>query len=254
MNSNVKEIGHVSFKIYDEIPFRNFYENELKLKTGFILKTEDGKDRIIYYQLNHGQFLEVFPKTKSTDWADYDGHSNEDKLSYQYTTLGKGDHPEMIRDHEGNLFEMYPGAHYISKVTYKVNNIEKSKKFYTDILALNIISETPNAVQIKINDEQIVELLNQPYTGDNHSDNKGFCHYSLIVKDIEAEARRLEQIGYLMTAGPLNSGHPYTKENPYKAVKHSEKSYNFYIQDPDFNEIEVMSYSAESYQVKYATE
>lgn len=252
MNSNVVEIGHVSFKIYDEKPFRDFYENTLKLNIGFTLKSSEGKDRIVYYQLNKGQFLEVFPKVNPTDWAMYEGHSNEDMLSYQYTTLGVGDHPKTFKDSEGNILKINEGDRYITKVTYKVKDIEKSKKFYTDILNLDIVLDTKEKVHVAINDFQVVELLNEGYLGNNSSDNKGFCHYALIVKDIEKEAKRLEGLGYLMTNGPKNGKKFYSKENPYKAVKHSENSYNFYIQDPDDNEIEVMAYSDDSFQVKYA--
>lgn len=252
MNTNVKEIGHVSFKIKNEQPFREFYENTLKLDTGFILKTADGRDRIVYYQLDHGQFLEVFPRVNPQDWKDYQGISNEDKLSYQYTTIGIGNTQKKIQDPEKNTFMIHPGQQYISKVTYRVNDIEKSKKFYTDILGLDIILDTNEKVHIKINDIQIIELLNEPYSGDNSSDDKGFCHYALIVYDIEKEAKRLTELGYLLTNGPRNFKQFYSDENPYRAIKHSEKSYNFYIQDPDLNEIEVMAYSDESYQVIYA--
>lgn len=252
MNSNVKEIGHVSFKIFDEKPFRHFYEDVLCLKTGFVLKTSDGKDRIVYYQLNRGQFLEVFPKVNPGDWPEYEGHSNEDILSYQYTTIGTGNEPKKIQDPEGNTFKIHEGEKFISKITYHVRDLDKSKKFYQEVLNLDILEENPNKVQVAINDFQIIELLKYSYAGDNRTDNKGFCHYALIVNDIEKEAKRFEQLGYLMTNGPKNMNNWYSKEHPYQAVKHSEKSYNFYIQDPDDNEIEIMAYSDESYQVQYA--
>lgn len=249
MNTNVKEIGHLSFKLKNTQKFRQFYENELKLPIGFILKTPDGEDRIIYYQLDHGQFIEIFPETKQAGWPDYDGHNHDEYYSYQYTTLGIGE-GKTIQDPEFNTWKVNEGEQFISKVTYHSNDIKKVKDFYVNILNLDVVLDTPDCVHIKVNDEQIIEILNKPYPKDNCTNNKGQCHYALIVEDIELSARRLEAKGIQLYHGPKTMHMPYTE--PYEKVPHSENSYNFYIQDPDDNEIEVMSYSPESFQLVYA--
>ena len=70
MNTNIKEIGHLSFKLKDTKKFRDFYENTLGLKVGFSLKTAEGEERIIYYQLHHGHFIEIFPETSLRGWPE----------------------------------------------------------------------------------------------------------------------------------------------------------------------------------------
>ena len=108
MNSNIKEIGHVSFKLKDVKAFRNWYENVLGLNVGFILQKNLGEDYIIYYQLHKGQFIEIFPENSFISWADYDGHNNEELYSYQYSTLGTGS-GELVSDPEGNKWQIGPG-------------------------------------------------------------------------------------------------------------------------------------------------
>lgn len=251
MNQNVKEIGHISFKLKNEKAFRDFYENTLKLKTGFILKNKLDEDRIVYYQLNRHQFIEIFPENSITTWPTYDGKSKEDRYSYQYATLGSGNHHDLIKDPEGNQIIVNEGEKYISKLTYHVNNLQKAKTFYTDVLLLDLLEATAEKVIVKINDDQCLELLNKSYPDDNCTDDKGYCHFALIVHDIVKEARRLEAMNVQLYHGPKTFKMPYTEA--YQAVKHTENTYNFYMQDFDDNEIEVMGYSDESFQVVYSS-
>lgn len=251
MNSNVKEIGHLSFKLKNEKEFRNFYENVLGLKTGFILKNKLDEDRIVYYQLNRHQFIEIFPENSVTQWPTYDGKSKEDRYSYQFATIGQGDSKHIVKDPEGNQWVFNGKERFISKVTYNVNDLQKAKTFYRDILLLDLIEDTPEKAVAKINDYQLVELIQKTYPDDNCTDNKGYCHFALIVHDIEKEARRLEGLGVQLYHGPKTFKMPYTA--PYEAVKHSENTYNFYMQDYDDNEIEAMGYTEESFQVIYSS-
>lgn len=251
MNKNIKEIGHLSFKLKDTKRFRDFYENTLGLNIGFSLKTPKGEERIIYYQLSHGQFIEIFPETSVLTWADYDGHNHDEYYSYQYTTLGKGE-GKKIQDPEFNTWMVNEKPWYISKVTYNTKDLQKAKTFYRDILEMELILDTPNLVHVKVNEEQVIELVNKPYPMDNCTNNKGQCHFALIVHDIELAAKRMNEKGILLYYGPKTSKKPYT--GPYEKVAHTENSYNFYIQDYDDNEIEVMAYSKESFQLKYGTE
>lgn len=251
MNTNIKEIGHLSFKLKNTERFRDFYENTMGLKVGFTLKTEKGEERIIYYQLRHGQFIEIFPETSRGGWPEYDGHNHDEYYSYQYTTLGQGD-GETVRDPEFNTWKVNKGPLYITKVTYNCKDLQKAKTFYTDILGMDLILDTPDCVHVKVGGEQVIELLNKPYPKDNCTNNKGQCHFALIVHDIELAAKELTEKGVQLYYGPKTMGRPYT--TPYEKVAHTENSYNFYIQDYDDNEIEVMAYSDESFQVKYAAE
>ena len=249
MNTNIKEIGHVSFKLKNVKVFRDWYENVLGLNVGFILQKNPGEDYIIYYQLNKGQFIEIFPETSFLSWADYDGHNHDEYYSYQHSTLGTGE-GVFMQDPEFNSWIVNEGEKYISKVTYHVKDLKRSVAFYTDIYECDVIDQNEEKAYIRINDYQCVELIQHAYPKDNCTNNKGQCHYALIVNDIEAFAKDMVNKGIQLYHGPKTMGKPYT--GPYVLEKHSENSYNFYIQDPDDNEIEVMAYSEDSFQVKYA--
>lgn len=249
MNSNIKEIGHVSFKLKDVKAFRDWYENVLGLNVGFVLQKNPGEDYIIYYQLHKGQFIEIFPENSFISWKDYDGHNHEEYYSYQYSTLGKGQ-GEKMQDPEGNTWYVNDGEKYISKVTYHVKELQRSVDFYSKIYELDVRQENEKTATVAINDYQTVELIEYDYPKDNCTNNKGQCHYALIVHDIEAFAKDMVGKGIQMYHGPKLMGKPYT--GPYVPEKHSENSYNFYMQDPDDNEIEVMCYSEDSFQVRYA--
>lgn len=249
MNSNIKEIGHVSFKLKDTAKFRDWYENTLGLNVGFILQKVPGEDYIIYYQLHRGQFIEIFPESSVLSWKDYDGHNHDEWYSYQHATLGQGDGVKM-RDPEYNTWMVNDGEKYISKITYHVKDLQKSLDFYTKIYELDVIKKTDTSAHVRINDYQSIELIEHPYPKDNCTNNKGQCHYALIVEDIKAFADDMVNKGIQIWHGPKALSKPYTE--PYVPIKHSENTYNFYMQDPDDNDIEVMCYSEDSFQVKYA--
>ena len=253
MNQNVKEIGHVSFKLKDSKKFRDWYENTLGLNVGFILQKKPGEDYIIYYQLHRRQFIEIFPESSVLSWSDYDGNNNEEYYSYQYATLGQGE-GKLVRDAEGNAWMLNDGELYISKVTYHVKDLQKSIDFYEKIYELDVERVDEKKALVTINDYQKVELIEYAYEKDNCTNNKGQCHYALIVKDIDAFAKDMVAKGITIWHGPKLMAKPYTAEDPYVPVKHSENTYNFYMQDPDDNEIEVMCYSEDSFQVKYSIE
>ena len=251
MNQNVKEIGHVSFKLKDTSKFRAWYENTLGLNVGFILQKKAGEDYIIYYQLFRGQFIEIFPECSVISWPDYDGENHEEYYSYQYATLGEGEGVPM-RDAENNLWYVNEGEKYISKITYHVKNLERSIDFYEKIYELDVERKDEKTAIVTINDYQKIELIEYDYPKDNCTNNKGQCHYALIVNDIAVFAKDMVDKGITIWHGPKLMAKPYTAQDPYVPVKHSENTYNFYMQDPDDNEIEVMCYSEDSFQVKYA--
>ncbi|MBR4163955.1 MAG: VOC family protein [Solobacterium sp.] len=249
MNANIKEIGHLAFKLKNAPVFEDWYENTLGLKVGFTMKKND-QDYIIYYQLRRGQFIEIFPEwNDGSRWPEYDGNNREEDYSYQYATIGDGEGKLMV-DPENNKWFVNEGEKYISKVTYHVNDLKKSVDFYRNIFELDVKECDDKKAYVTINDYQVIELIEHPYPKNNSTHAKGQCHYALIVNDIASFAKDMEAKGIQLWHGAKTYKKPYTE--PYVPVKHSENTYNFYMQDPDDNEIEVMCYSEESFQVKYA--
>lgn len=251
MNPNIKEIGHVSFKLKDTARFREWYEKTLGLNVGFVLQKKAGEDYIIYYQLHRHQFIEIFPESSVLSWTDYDGENHEENYSYQYATLGEGEGRPM-RDAENNLWHIGEGELYISKITYHVKDLQKAVDFYSKIYELEVERKNEKTACVTVNDYQQIELIEYDYQGNNCTNNKGQCHYALIVNDIAAFAEDMVNKGITIWHGPKLMTKPYTQEEPYVPVKHSENTYNFYMQDPDDNEIEVMCYSEDSFQVRYS--
>ncbi|MBR4471801.1 MAG: VOC family protein [Erysipelotrichaceae bacterium] len=184
-------------------------------------------------------------------WPEYDGNNHEEYYSYQYATLGQGE-GRPVRDAENNLWYINEGEQYISKITYHVKDLQKSIDFYSKIYELDVQKTNEDTALVTINDYQTVELIQYDYSKDNCTNNKGQCHYALIVNDISAFAKDMTEKGITIWHGPKLMSKSYTEEDPYIPVKHSENTYNFYMQDPDDNEIEVMCYSEDSFQVKYA--
>lgn len=249
MDTNIKEIGHVSFRIKNKEAMKEFYHHTLGLNLGFLLKNQYDEERILYYQLHKGLYIECFPVTKTSGYPEYDGLGHCKDHSYQYTTLGIGE-GEKVVDPEGNVWMVNKGELYISKVTYYVNDIKRSVAFYRDIVEADIEEETVDHAIVRMNDYQTIELIFHPYPKNNYTTNKGHCHYALIVHDIEKFARKLESKDVQIWCAHKEKNNPYT--TPYQKVKHTENSYNFFITDPDDNNIEVMGYSPESLQLKYA--
>jgi catechol 2,3-dioxygenase-like lactoylglutathione lyase family enzyme len=213
--------------------------------TGF----NKGEDYIIYYQLAHGQFIEIFPESSILSWKEYDGNNHDEWYSYQNTSLESAPFTEM-KNPENNTWQIGKEKNYISKVTYHVRNLQKSMDFYSKIYEMDVKQTSVTSGLVRVNEDQEIELIEHNYPKDNCTNNKGQYHYALIVKDIVAFAQDMKEKGIQIWYGPKAMTKPYTTD--YIPVHHSEQTYNLYIQDPDDNDIEVMQYSEDSYQVKYA--
>lgn len=222
----------------------------MHLPVGFMLQNNRNENRIIYYQLNRHQFIEIFPETSTGKWDRYDGQNHDAELSWQAAVIGKKENAREIRDPEGNRLIADEKEKYISELRYNVKSLDRSLQFYQNVLFLDTERLSEKQAAVRINEDQTLLLTELPYSGINSTENKGYCHFALIVKDIVSEVRRLESLNWPLTHGPQYLNDPYTEL--YTAVPHSENTFNFYTQDPDGNDIEVMQYTPESFQVVYS--
>jgi hypothetical protein len=69
------------------------------------LQKVKGEDYIIYYQLAHGQFIEIFPESSILSWKEYVGNNHDEWYSYQNTSLGSAPFTEM-KDPENNTWQI----------------------------------------------------------------------------------------------------------------------------------------------------
>jgi predicted enzyme related to lactoylglutathione lyase len=118
------------------------------------------------------------------------------------------------------------GKNYISKVIYHVRNLQKSMDFYSKIYELDVKQTSVTSALVGINEDQEIELIEHNSPKDNCTNNKGQCHYALIVKEIVACAQDIKEKGIQIWYGPKAMTKPYTTY--YIPVRHSEQTYNFY--------------------------
>lgn len=102
---------------------------------------------------------------------------------------------------------------------------------------------------MKVAPKEFIELFNVPYDGKNDTKNQEFHHVCLMVEDIFAAAKELEDKGLKLWHGPEWMEDPFTKPYAQEGAVGQCGSYGFYIQDPEGNQIEMMQYTDKSLQV-----
>lgn len=136
--------------------------------------------------------------------------------------------------------------------------------FYTDKLGLSHAFDLRNPdgeisiSYVRLPSGQFIELFNDPYDGPNDTANVGAHHVCLLVDDIVAAARACEAKGLTLYSGPRYMGKRFTEAFPADPVaaglQGRSGSLQFYIQDPEGNEIELMQYTPGCLQLKYGAD
>jgi lactoylglutathione lyase len=107
----------------------------------------------------------------------------------------------------------YPPADMVKKLLhtrYRVNDLEKTVNFYTQVLGLEEIKrhKSPRGSELVFlktpNSEELIEICSFPASGE-----VSFCsdltHLAFEVEDIEAFARHSAALGYPLSDGPTAS-------------------------------------------------
>ena len=138
---------------------------------------------------------------------------------------------------------------HLGHVAIQCSDYEKSLKFYTEIVGLKEkFSLYDNNGGIVLTYLEIVpgiflELFT-PFGVEEvmpYGDSTVVRHVCFWVKDIEAAGRELQDKGIDIFVGPTTAGHPWPK--PFVKYLQGAGEYNFYISDPDGNEVEFMEYN-----------
>src|SRR6478736_5426233 len=107
--------------------------------------------------------------------------------------------------------------------TLPITDVDRAKAFYTDVLGLTLLSETPVGVRLRCGDVSEVSLFKRPPVSSEHTQ----AHFE--VSDIEAvvtdlEAKGVEFIDY--TEGPLTTTGHIAQLGPARGA---------WFRDPDGN-------------------
>ena len=149
----------------------------------------------------------------------------------------------------------------IGHVALRCKDFQAMTAFYQDTLGLRHAFDLKDPdgkiliSYIGLPGGQYIELFNDPYEGPNDTANVGFHHVCLLVDDIVSAARVCEAKGLTLYRGPRYAGRPFTEafpDDPIAAgLQGMSGSLQFYIQDPEGNEIELMQYTPDCLQVKH---
>jgi catechol 2,3-dioxygenase-like lactoylglutathione lyase family enzyme len=113
-------------------------------------------------------------------------------------------------------------------VAVRAKNLERTLGFYTETLGFpetlryNYTDGTPLCVYVRVADQQFIEIFGSG-RGDRGPDRleTAIIHFCLVVQDIEATARTLEEAGV-----------------PLSRELHTPEGRLIYVEDPDGNTIE----------------
>jgi sugar phosphate isomerase/epimerase/predicted enzyme related to lactoylglutathione lyase len=120
----------------------------------------------------------------------------------------------------------------IAHVAFYVNDFDKARAFYRDLLGYTEVSPMKNAdgslrlTYFKVNDRQFVELLPERAGGSDR-----LAHIALATEDVEGMRAYLKARGVAV---------------PDKVTLGTVGNTNFSVKDPDGHAIEFVSYSADS--------
>lgn len=128
----------------------------------------------------------------------------------------------------------------LSHVALRVTDLDRSLAFYTDVIGLKeafrLTREDgrPWLVYVEVAPMQFIELFPGAEGPREELKNSGLVHICLEVEDIQAAARELQSRGAEIVRGPSLGG---------------DGSWQFWVRDPDGNQIEFHQFGAESRQV-----
>ncbi|RGI31906.1 VOC family protein [Melissococcus sp. OM08-11BH] len=114
---------------------------------------------------------------------------------------------------------------FVSHVVLKVSDLEKSKRFYTEVLGLNIKEQTSNSVSFTTNGQDVLLTITQPKTINKKQEQRtGLYHFALLLPkraDLSQVVRHFIHLGVRFGGGD----HLVSEA--------------IYLNDPDGNGIEI---------------
>ncbi len=119
----------------------------------------------------------------------------------------------------------------LGEVALRVNDLQQMKRFYEDVLGLEVLGEFPTAVLLKIAEgygghTQVLGLFDRSVPVGPERTTVDHIAFTIELRDYEAERRRLEALGLKVDM----KDHNWVKWR------------SLYFHDPEGNQVELVCY------------
>ena len=119
----------------------------------------------------------------------------------------------------------------IGEVALRVNNLERMKRFYQEVLGFEVLGEFPNAALLKIaagyaGHTQVLGLFDRSVSVDQERTTVDHIAFTIGLPDYDSERQRLETLGLNVEV----------KEHEWVNWR------SLYFHDPEGNQVELVCY------------
>jgi catechol-2,3-dioxygenase len=119
----------------------------------------------------------------------------------------------------------------IGEVALRVNNLERMKRFYQEVLGFEVLGEFPNVALLKIaagyaGHTQVLGLFDRSVSVDQERTTVDHIAFTIGLPDYDSERQRLEKLGLKVEV----------KDHEWVNWR------SLYFQDPEGNRIELVCY------------
>lgn len=119
----------------------------------------------------------------------------------------------------------------LGEVALRVNNLPEMKRFYQEVLGLEVLGEFPTAVLLKIAEDygghtQVLGLFDRSVPVGPEGTTVDHIAFTIALDDYESEKKRLEDLGLVVEV----TDHGWVKWR------------SLYFHDPEGNEVELVCF------------
>jgi catechol-2,3-dioxygenase len=119
----------------------------------------------------------------------------------------------------------------LGEIALRVNNLERMKRFYQEVLGFEVLGEFPSAALLKVAEgyaghTQVLGLFDRSVSVDQERTTVDHIAFTIGLPDYDSERKRLETLGLEVET----TEHPWVKWR------------SLYFHDPEGNQVELVCY------------